>query len=222
MVCASQDGRVAEFLFALKAVHGRLVLRRRFRVLAEMLAAHIPPGATVLDIGCGPGTIGGLIRQQNPTATVRGLEVAARPACAIAFDLYDGRTLPQPDNSVDVCMFVDVLHHTGNIAGLLEESCRVSRRHILIKDHLSESRWDYETLKFMDWVGNRPHGVALPYNYLSRREWQELFASCKLALRAWSTEVPLYPFPFSLLFGRRLHFIALLEKNGTNGRGRGD
>ena len=27
------------------------------------------------------------------------------------------------------------------------------------------------TLRFMDWIGNARHGVALPYNYWSAQEW---------------------------------------------------
>jgi len=48
-------------------------------------------------------------------------------------------------------------------------------------------------------VGNRPHGVRLPYNYQSRKEWEASFANCGLSIAQWTSEVPLYPFPFSLL-----------------------
>jgi hypothetical protein len=64
----------------------------------------------------------------------------------------------------------------------------------------------------MDWVGNRPHGVTLTYNYQSLSGWQKHFATCGLKADKISTDIPLYPFPFSLLFGRRLHFIAQLSK----------
>jgi len=83
----------------------------------------------------------------------------------------------------------------------------------LIKDHLSESRFDFKTLQFMDWVGNRPHGVALPYNYKSRAEWDRYFLRASLTVQNWCDRIPIYPFPFSALFGRGLHFIAMLEKS---------
>jgi hypothetical protein len=113
-------------------------------------------------------------------------------------------------------MFVDVLHHAPNSQGitrLLAEACRVSRRFVLIKDHLSESGFDFKTLQFMDWVGNRPHGVVLPYNYRSRDQWNQYFSLAGLNVHDWNDRIPIYPFPFSALFGRRLHFIARLEKN---------
>ena len=64
----------------------------------------------------------------------------------------------------------------------------------------------------MDWVGNRPHGVVLTYNYQSRNEWADHFSKCGLKEVNWTTQVPLYPPPFSLLVGRGLHFVSLLKK----------
>ncbi|HEY2645429.1 MAG TPA: class I SAM-dependent methyltransferase, partial [Candidatus Acidoferrales bacterium] len=189
---------------------------RRVRVLAETLAAKIPASASVLDIGCGDGTIANLIKSCNPSVTIQGIEFAPRANCMIECQAFDGFAIPHPPSSFDVCMFVDVLHHVGDLQGierLLREACRVSRRYILIKDHLSESALDFRTLQFMDWVGNRPHGVVLPYNYQNRAQWDNHFLASGLSVNDWQTRVPLYPFPFGALFGRQLHFVALLEKS---------
>ncbi len=196
----------------LQAAHARLVFSRRVRVLAELLSARIPPGSAVLDIGCGDGTIGNLLAEQGSEISIEGVEFAPRPQCGIRCRAFDGAKLPFPDWTFDVCLFVDVLHHTDDPTILLREARRVTRRFVLIKDHLSENWFDFKTLQFMDWVGNRPHGVRLPYNYQSRKEWEASFAKCGLSIAQWTSEVPLYPFPFSLLVGRGLHFVALLEK----------
>lgn len=203
------------FLAPVGIAHRYLAQRRRFDVLAKMLSEHIPPGASVLDIGCGPGTIGRLIKGHIPSVCIRGLEVMARPHCDIQCDLFSGRTIPLSDNAVDVCLFVDVLHHTTEPELLFREACRVSRRYILMKDHLCESRLDRATLTFMDWVSNRPKGVSLPYNYQSTRMWANIFAATGVRVRAWETVIPLYPFPFDRIFGRQMHFIALLEKQAA-------
>jgi len=196
----------------LLAVHARMVFGRRVRVLADILSARIPPGSAVLDIGCGDGTIGNLLVEHGTEISIEGVEFAPRPQCGIRCRPFDGAKLPFPDWTFDVCLFVDVLHHTDDPTILLREARRVTRRFVLIKDHLSENWFDFKTLQFMDWVGNRPHGVRLPYNYLSRQEWEASFAKCGLSIAQWTSEVPLYPFPFSLLLGRGLHFVALLEK----------
>ncbi|HKM81836.1 MAG TPA: class I SAM-dependent methyltransferase [Candidatus Acidoferrum sp.] len=197
---------------ALQAAHARMVFGRRVRVLAECLSARIPPRCAVLDIGCGDGTIGSLLAKPGSEISLEGVEFAPRPQCAIRCRAFDGAELPFADGSFDVCLFVDVLHHTDDPSILLREARRVTRRFVLIKDHLSENRFDFKTLQFMDWVGNRPHGVRLPYNYQSRKEWEASFAKCGLSIAQWTSEVPLYPFPFSLLVGRGLHFVTLLEK----------
>ncbi len=88
----------------------------------------------------------------------------------------------------------------------------MSREFILIKDHVAETWFDHATLRFMDWVGNRPHGVVLPYAYLSSSEWRELTRSVGLESVDTDRNVPLYPASFSLLFGRSPHFISLARK----------
>jgi SAM-dependent methyltransferase len=192
--------------------HRAFVFERRTRVLAEMLAAQIPQRASVLDIGCGDGAIGSLIVHLRPDISIHGVEFLVRPECKIECRPFDGTSLPFPDGAFDVCLFVDVLHHTQDPAILLREASRVSRSFVLLKDHLDENILDHLTLRFMDWVGNRPYGVVLTYNYQRRSKWSEYFAKCGLAEIRWTTRVPLYPPPVSFVAGRGLHFVALLRK----------
>src|SRR5271170_986206 len=192
-------GQNSLLLSAVKRGHQALVHQRRVRVLAEALGAKIPPSASVLDIGCGDGTIASLIAELRPDISIKGVEVMVRPGCKIECHPFDGATLPFPDDSVDVCMLVDVLHHTSDVSALLREAARVSRNNVLLKDHLSENRFDHATLRFMDWVGNRPHGVTLTYNYQSRAQWDAHFAASGLQPATFTTELSLYPAPFSAL-----------------------
>lgn len=166
----------------------------------------------MLDVGCGDGTIGNLIKEQRPDLSIEGVEFAVRPVCRIPCRAFNGAQLPYPDGTFDGCLFVDVLHHADDVTILLREAARVSRSFVLVKDHLSEDAIDDVTLRFMDWVGNRPHGVRLPYNYQNRQAWIKHFADCELVESTWTTTIPLYPAPFSFVLGRGLHFIALLRK----------
>lgn len=193
--------------------HRSFVFDRRVRVLAEKLSAQLPKEASVLDIGCGDGTLAALIAESRPDIRLQGIEVKPRPTCRIPCREFDGTHVPFANGSFDVCMFVDVLHHTDDVRVLLREAARVSRIFVLLKDHLDENAIDHTTLRLMDWVGNRPHGVRLTYNYQSRRQWREHFAACGLQEKNWSTDVPLYPAPASWLVGRKLHLIALLGKS---------
>jgi len=193
--------------------HHALVFGRRARVLANALTPLIPAEArSLLDIGCGDGTIANLIAERRPELAVEGVEVIPRPSCRVPCRAFDGAKLPFPDRSFDVCLFVDVLHHTTDVKQLLREAARVSRTCVVLKDHLSESAFDHATLRAMDWIGNRPHGVTLTYSYQSLGQWREHFSACSLRASQLSTALPIYPFPFSQLFGRKLHFVGQLAK----------
>ena len=198
--------RLARFL------HHRLVSHRRNSALAAILADLVPPGATALDIGCGSGAVGYLLQRIKPTLSIRGLEVQPRPSCLIECGSFDGARIPLGDDSVDVCMFVDVLHHTENIVELLKEARRVARRYVLVKDHLCENRWDRALLSFMDRVGNPPRGVRMADNYKNRAEWDRIFASSGLRIARWNDRLLLFPPVFNPLFGRGLHYVGLFER----------
>jgi SAM-dependent methyltransferase len=199
------------------ALHEKLVFPRRVRVLADNLARLIPAGSRILDVGCGDGSIDRLILQERPDLTLEGIDVLVRPESRISIRPFDGSTIPHPDGSFDIVMFVDVLHHTGDPRVLLREAARVGRV-ILIKDHFREGLWAGPTLRFMDWVGNAHHGVALPYNYWTRAQWTAAFEELGLRVIEMKSSLGLYPHPASWFFDRTLHFVARLDPIPTISR----
>jgi SAM-dependent methyltransferase len=195
----------------LDVLHGRLVFTRRVDRLAEALAARLPTRASVLDIGCGDGSIAAAIVERRPDLSFSGVDVLVRPATWIPVIGYDGSTLPFPAGSYDAACLVDVVHHTDHPQRLLSEAARVSRDVVLIKDHVAEGFLAEPTLKLMDWVGNARHGVRLPYNYLTRTDWYRHFRRTGLSVRSWDTDLALYPPPLSAVFGRGLHVLIELS-----------
>jgi hypothetical protein len=63
----------------------------------------------------------------------------------------------------------------------------------------------------MDWVGNAHYGVALPYNYWTRQQWNDAFARLGLTVELWQSQLNLYPAGIDWIFGRSLHFAAKLR-----------
>jgi len=192
--------------------HHTHVLSRRVRVLAEHLAMLAPAQADILDVGCGDGQVAQLLLAGRPDVTISGVDVLVRAKTAIPVSRFDGRALPIDAATKDAVMFVDVLHHTEDPLVLLREAVRVSRRWILIKDHIRDGLAAGPTLRFMDWVGNARYGVALPYNFWTLAQWQAAWTELKVRPIRSITDLGLYPRWAAWLFGRRLHFVSLLEK----------
>jgi SAM-dependent methyltransferase len=194
----------------LNSVHERLVFGRRVEVLSRTLATQIDDDATVLDVGCGDGSVDLAILALKPRIQIEGIDVFVRTNAKFKTTVFDGRQLPFPNKHFDYVMFVDVLHHTNDPEILLREAARVARRGVIIKDHLREGLLAGPTLRFMDWIGNHGHDVTLPYNYLRLPVWHDLFKKAKLSIDTWTERLGLYAAPLSWFFERRLHFIARL------------
>lgn len=197
-------------LGAVSTLHGRAVFGRRVRVLAREIARLLPPGRLV-DVGCGSGDVAKAVATLRPDVRPEGYDVLVRGATAIPVTAFDGRRLPLADGAADAALLVDVLHHADDPAALLAECARVARV-VVVKDHLMGSALDERTLAFMDWVGNRPHGVVLPYRYFTAATWADCQGRTGLRETSRGDVSDLYPFPFSLLFGRRLHVVVRLER----------
>lgn len=191
-------------------LHDRFLLGRRARVLSEHLAALLPDGATVLDVGCGDGDIARRIMAIRPDVVVQGIDVLVRADTAIPVEQFDGSRFPFDEDSFDVVTFVDVLHHTDAPIALLTEAARVARHKVVLKDHLVFGLLAKPTLRFMDTVGNERHGVVLPYNYLTSAEWETAFLAAHLTIVEWVDSLGIYVWPATLFFDRKLHFAAAL------------
>jgi SAM-dependent methyltransferase len=195
------------------ALHGKLIFGRRVQALAYNIADMIPDGiTTLLDVGCGDGTLARSVEQRRPGLRAIGVEIRARPQTAIPVQEFDGRSLPFPDASHDVVMLVDVLHHAEEPGLLIREAGRVAARAVVIKDHLTGAWLSHERLRLMDWVGNIGHGVPLRYAYWSPAQWGDAFAQAGLRQIDRRERLGLYHPALRWLFERRLHFVSVLVR----------
>jgi SAM-dependent methyltransferase len=193
-------------------LHDELVLERRATVLARWFGTLIPPAAQVLDVGCGDGLIAALIASHRPDVRIEGVDVLVREGTRIPVSPFDGTRLPFPDDSFDLVLFSDVLHHTVDPRVLQAEASRVTRRHVLIKDHNVKGILARQRLRFMDHVGNARFNVALPHTYWSEGQWTSAWQALGLHPERMITQLGLYPGLADRIFGAQLHFIALLAR----------
>jgi SAM-dependent methyltransferase len=123
--------------------HHESVLRsHRWRTAensAAYLLPHVKSGATLLDIGCGPGTITadlaslvtpGRVTALEVTDAALGLaraEIARRGIESVDFAVGDVHALDFADDSFDIVHAHQVLQHVGDPVTALREMRRVTR-----------------------------------------------------------------------------------------------
>ena len=196
-----------------KPLHHIFVSQRRTKVLSHRLVQFLPfdRPLTGVDVGCGTGKIAMSIQKLRLDVKLTCIDVVIRDDAVENIIMFDGKKIPFDDKSYDFTMLVDVLHHIEDPAAIMRECARVSRKFILIVDHVCESSWDRLRLCFMDWVGNLGYDANFTYKYLSKSDWQQLYRISKGICEAEIFDLNLYPFPFSILFDGKLHFMAKLK-----------
>jgi len=152
---------------------------QRINFLSAKLSFYLNKYNYVLDLGSSNGQLAKKI-QDNTNVKFIGVDKKVQKVTYLEVVEYDGLKLPFKDKTFDCVMLIDVLHHDVNPVNILKEAKRVSKKHILIKDHYFDNYFDLFILKWFDFVGNKPYGINLPYNYLNRTQWDGLFKKIKL------------------------------------------
>ena len=197
----------------LKAIH-EPVYEHRLDVLSDLITAQLRENDRVLDIGCGGGMLGHRILNHGgcPAGVlVAGVEKFQRGGEPIDVTAYDGDRMPFDNDSFDVVILADVLHHVEDELQLLRDALRVARRFVIIKDHKPDGLLARPRICFLDWAANNPYGVKCLYRYHTRPEWTQIYDQVGLRVVAEEETIDLYPPVFNELFGKRLQYFAVLE-----------
>jgi ubiquinone/menaquinone biosynthesis C-methylase UbiE len=156
--------------------HSQTVRKETLHTVS-LVAPHLDRGMAVLDVGCGEGYVG----EELCTRGVRevwGVDIVdLRRDKQRPFRLYDGQTLPFPDDAFDLVTLNFVLHHVPDERkiALVREALRVTRAKVFILE-------DTPTTAFDRFVSNR-HGDSYrrkidsdaPFGFLTPAEWRWLF-----------------------------------------------
>ena len=112
--------------------------------VADFFMPYLRPGMTLLDCGCGPGTITLGLAEAVAPGQVEGIDIESRMieraitiakerhAEKVRFQVADIRDLPFPDSSFDAVYSSAVLEHLGNPVQALQEIFRVLKPEGLI------------------------------------------------------------------------------------------
>jgi len=184
---------------------------RPYRALVlENIYPLIETHLQILDVGCDDGAFSSELMQHDSTLKVVGVDVQSHRRAIIPKAIYDGDHLPFPDGSFDLVMAIDVLHHTPDMLQVMREMARVSRRYLLIKDHLWKgSIINLWLIGLFDWLMNTPLGIGCAFNYPKAEVWEHSFSLLGLHQ---NLKKHISHLPFGV--NRRFNCIFLLEKPG--------
>jgi methionine biosynthesis protein MetW len=132
----------------------------------ELIAAMVPPGSRVLDLGCGNGELLAHLRDKRQCSGY-GIEISdanvlsctQRGVNVIQLNLEEGLSMFE-DRSFDVVLQLDTLQHLRNTERMLMETARVGR--VGIVSFPNFAHWA-NRLRIAS--GRMPVTKALPYEW---------------------------------------------------------
>lgn len=210
---------------SINALHQKLSHGRRIEILSNHLIRYIREmtgdrkEVRCLDVGCGDLGIPERIQKAVPGTCWQSLDIYDLPKHLVDdpkwknYKKFNGRDFPVPDQSVDIVLFCDMLHHANeSIPYLMKEAHRVGKT-VIIKDSLEYSLYSRLVLKAMDFVGNWGYGVPLPEKYFTIESFKNLCQNSGFKLRTMDIGIQIYG---HLPVLRRIlrpewHFFAILD-----------
>ena len=136
------------------------------RQAMETIAALVPEGSRVLDLGCGNGALLALLRDQRGCRgygveldDAKVLECVQRGVNVLQRNLEEGLSLFE-DNSFDVVLQLDTLQNLRNTEAMLQETARVGRIGIVSFPNFAHWPNRLQVLR-----GRMPVTKVLPYQW---------------------------------------------------------
>lgn len=145
----------------------------RARRIFQAYDGWIQPGQSVLDTGCGNGIVGAMIAERFG-CKVTGTDILNYVKTGLPFvPLADGGALPFGDQSFDVVMLNDMLHHVPSDGQmkLIREALRVGKQVLVYEVEPGAY------VSFTDWLPNKIHQplMRISLSHRSAEAWQAAF-----------------------------------------------
>jgi SAM-dependent methyltransferase len=168
--------------------HSQTVRKETLHTVS-LVAPHLDRGMSVLDVGCGEGYVGEELGARG-VREVCGVDILdLRRNKSGPFRLYDGQTLPFPDETFDLVMLNFVLHHVPDERkiALVREALRVTRAKLFILEDTPTTAFDRLVSQRHGDSYRRKIDSDAPFGFLTPCEWRWLFRG--MGLEAESHEL---------------------------------
>lgn len=144
---------------------------------------YADPSDVILDVGCGSGRAAFILEKKGYMLHAVDI-VDYRVVPLKHFKVYDGKSLPFPDNSFDLVSFNFVLHHVPNAIKpvLLKEAKRVSRKHVLVLEDTPKYFFDHVMSFFHCFFWRWKIASTAPFGFFQKERWEQVFRSLGLSV----------------------------------------
>lgn len=166
----------------------------RGKLIIEAYSTWINNKDRILDVGCGTGVITKQIAEQF-NAKVTGCDIENYLTEKISIIMIDkDYKLPFPNQSFDIIMLNDVLHHikSDEQEKLINESLRVAKKVLIFEAEPTVSGMIFDFLLNILHYG----GLDAPLSFKNIEGWGKLFKKSKINFKAIRIRKPFW-YPFS-------------------------
>jgi ubiquinone/menaquinone biosynthesis C-methylase UbiE len=182
----------------------RLTIEIRAKAVVEAYRAHLGPGDSVLDVGCGNGVMAEEIRK-GLGCKMMGTDIMEYLKTDLPYKpMSEPAKLPFSDGEFSAALFTDALHHMPSDIQLvlIKEALRVSRKVLLLEMRPTLAA------KATDWIMNKIHNPSMPIPWTMRDlpDWKRELEKFANIDEARPLEKPFFLYPvdhFVIALGRR-------------------
>ncbi len=148
------------------------IIRLRSETVVKRVFPYIKTSKKIIDIGSGTGDVAFIFRKRGKDITPVDVSNFHGPRL-IKITIYDGKTVPFPNNSFDTALLLMVLHHTPDPNIVFSEAARVAKNIVIIETSFTNPINKFFTV-ILDAIGNLRLD-AFWNSYKKDEEWKVFF-----------------------------------------------
>lgn len=148
------------------------VVRSRSETVIQRIIPYLKESEKIIDIGSGTGDVAFLLGKRGKKITAVDVGDFHGPRL-VKTTIYDGKTLPFPNQSFDTALLLMVMHHTPNPEIVFSEAARVAKEMVVIETSFTNPINKFFTV-VSDAIGNL-RVEAFWNSYKTDSEWRKFF-----------------------------------------------
>ncbi len=157
----------------------RKLARKRSETVVERIFPYIKNSKKIIDIGSGTGDIANLLIKRGKSVVPIDVGSFHGPRL-VKTVIFDGKTLPFPNQSFDTALLLMVMHHTPNPTQVFSEAARVAKEIVVIETSYEDTIGKILTV-IIDTLSN----LQIKANwrsYKTDKDWRIFFTNNKFRI----------------------------------------